>query len=636
MTRVRRSGFVLMAGPPRRKKKSKGGSSASIPAMGEKQPPMNPKTMGIIAGVAVLAIAGYLGMQQLNEQQNAAQNAVNEPIKRDNPPPVVANHPAPTPNNLPTALPNASAMAPGTPAQQDLSSTGPDEPNAASDASAAPMDPSGAPFATKNPLVALIQGDTSVLTGTSGTDATAKDATLFITLEDGQHIPVTSQEFEAYSRGELPREQIERLIVRAGNFSIGNATFVSTHRGAGGGLGGMLIGSNFDANSVQSFLAQVTIKKIDGSTVKSTGCLMHPEGGIILPAQALEDGVDLTVEFQNQTFRTSEISVGFTDDATRLAFLKLPTQDQQVPVVPLAQPQLVPMAVSASLVNLVDGKVVRTEVTAQPVNYQILSGETVIPITGNWLDVRGETNAEVGQPLFDKSGALLGYSIAPSMSQPNGVVAVASEALQRLTTIPLMSDPAAAPSDIMTDPSLLQPASDVAASKVQQLFFAPSIAETKQGRELLTSIRWIQLGTLVKTNAGAPPPTGLLGRVMGTLGRQSLEKTDVNLATPEKAPLAAILMCVIEYNTPAPNPVGLPVAQDMDMTFRLLAFARNPDDPSGEGYVRVLEVEPVILRVPSTFQEQGIASRTMKEQIVNMYNKFHSGIRKAKRDLERL
>ncbi len=655
--------------PPRRKKKSKGGSSGSIPSVANKQTPMSPKMMGIIGGVVVLAIVGYVAVQQLNDHQAAVQNAVNEPIRADRP-----SNPAPggqAPSNLPTALPSdheaAARLA-------DVNPSSPSMPGSL-DSSTKTISPSepvvGKPKVkgSMNPLVALIKGDVSLppIPGLGGPGGGPSDATLFITLEDGQHIPVTSQEHQAYTRGELHREQIEQMIVRARNFSIDNPKF-ERFGSPSNGMSGSLLASNFDVRSVGSFLAKVSVKKLDGRVVTTTGCLIHPDGGLVVPASALQDGVDLTVSFQNQTFRTADIIVGMTDPATRLTLLRLPTQGEKVPVIPLSAPPSAPVVspISASQVNFDGGKMERIAVKAQPISFQILSGENSLLIPGNWLEIEGST-LPVGQPVFDGEGALLAYTISKALSDPQKMIAVSSNSLQSLIGGSPVSFDSSNSSEMSNEPGsrialplngvdsapmsfdsgpgsggAAGPSSDVATQKVQELFFAPSIAETNTGRELLTNIRWIQMGTLVKMNTGATPPSSMLGRLMSALARQSLDKTDVNLATPDRENQAAILMCVIDYNAPVLAPDGqrtdgLPtVAQDIDMVFRLLVFAKDPSDASGQTYVRVLEVDPMTMRVPASFQEQGVASRYMKEQITNMYNKFHSGIRKARRDLGRL
>ena len=705
-----RSGFLLMAAPPRKKKKS-GGSSGSVPSGDAAKLPMNPKTLGIVGGVVVLAIVGYIGVTQLNEHQNAAQNSVSQPIARNNPAPVV-NTPAADPN-LPTSLPgNPAAAIPVVPPNQ-LSTPGqtteqrspdlvmttesapivmtPDRfrpPGATPDRmppiSGEGTEKPGTARGPRNPLVALIKGGIGPVFGLGAPGSGSADATLFITLEDGQHIPVTTQEHLAYFRGELQKEQIEKLISRSRNFSIDNPTFERIGNSNTGVLGSPLVASQFDANSIQSFLAVVTVKKSNGEVVTATGCLIHPDGGLIVPAETLKDGVDLSVEFQNQKFKTSEIEVGYSDPQTRLAFLKLPTDGQQLPVVSIgnASNALLGMPLptaagpmSVSVVSLKNNKVQRTEVQAQPIVYQLLAGETLIAVPGSWLDVTCDAAESVGKPIFDSTGALVGYTIAASLDNQTGVIAVGAESIRPLTTIQLMNrnaTPNVASIGLPPSPGVQRPAFEMVAEgaalppamnpavesgmgpgmtldqqptdetvrKVQQLLFAPSIANTKKGAELLTSIRWIQLGTLVKMNVGSPSPPTLLGRMMNTLGRQSLEKTEVNIATPEKADQAAVLMCVINYKAPALSldPTGLTspaTAQDIDMVFRLLAFVKDPKDPSGKSYLRVLEAEPMTIRVPSSFQDQG-ASRTMKEQLTNMYNKFHSGIRKAKRDLGNL
>lgn len=703
-----RGGFLLMAAPPRKKKKS-GGSSGSVPAGDAAKPPMNPKTLGIVGGVVVLAIVGYIGVTQLNERQNAAQNSVNQPIARNNPAPVV-NTPAADPN-LPTSLPgNPPANIPVVPPNQtstpgenmerrppDLAMTTESTTNLMTPERMKPpgLNPNGMPPLTGeetkkpaavkgggNPLVALIKGGVGPVFGLGASGSRSADATLFITLEDGQHIPVTTQEHQAYFRGELQKEQIEKLISRSRNFSIDNPTFERI--GNTSVLGSPLVASQFDANSIQSFLAVVTVKKTNGDVATATGCLIHPDGGLIVPAETLKDGVDLTVEFQNQKFKTSEIEVGYSDPQTRLAFLKLPTDGQQLPVVSIgnASNALLGMPLptvagpmSVSIVSLKNNKVQRTEVQAQPILYQLLASETLIAVPGSWLEVTCDAAESVGKPIFDSTGALVGYTIAPSLDNQTGVIAVGAESIRPLTTIQLMNrnaTPDVASTGLPPSTGVQRPAfemavegsglppamnpvgesgmgpgmaldqqpTDEAVRKVQQLLFAPSVANTKKGAELLTSIRWIQLGTLVKMNVGSPSPPTLLGRMMNTLGRQSLEKTEVNIATPEKADQAAVLMCVINYKAPALSldPTGLTspaTAQDIDMVFRLLAFVKDPKDPSGKSYLRVLEAEPMTIRVPSSFQDQG-ASRTMKEQLTNMYNKFHSGIRKAKRDLGKL
>ncbi len=705
-----RGGFVLMAAPPRKKKKS-GGSSGSVPVVDAAKLPMNPKTLGIVGGVVVLAIVGYIGVTQLNEHQNAAQNSVSQPIARNNPAPVVAP-PAVDPN-LPTSLPgNPPADTPVVPPNQipapgetmerrspDLATTTESTTNLMTPERMKPpgLNSDGMPPLTgeeapkppavkggRNPLVAMIKGGVGPILGLGTAGSGSADATLFITLEDGQHIPVTTQEHQAYFRGELQKEQIEKLISRSRNFSIDNPTFERIGNSSTSLLGSPLMASQFDANSIQSFLAVVTVKKSNGDVATATGCLIHPDGGLIVPAETLKDGVDLTVEFQNQKFKTSEIEVGYSDPRTRLAFLKLPTDGQQLPVVSIgdASNALLGMPLptvagpmSVSIVSLKNNKVERTEVQAQPILYQLLAGETAIAVPGSWLDVTCDAAESVGKPIFNSTGALVGYTIAPSLDNQTGVIAVGAESIRPLATIQLMNrnaTPDVASTGLPPSSGVQRPAfemvaegsgvppamnpavesgmgpgmtldqqpTDEAVRKVQQLLFAPSIANTKKGAELLTSIRWIQLGTLVKMNVGSPSPPTLLGRMMNTLGRQSLEKTEVNIATPEKADQAAVLMCVINYKVPALplDPTGLTspaAAQDIDMVFRLLAFVKDPKDPSGKSYLRVLEAEPMTIRVPTSFQEQG-ASRTMKEQLTNMYNKFHSGIRKAKRDLGKL
>lgn len=709
-----RSGFLLMAAPPRKKKKS-GGSSGSVPAGGPAKPPMNPKTLGIVGGVVVLAIVGYIGVTQLNERQNAAQNSVSQPIARNNPAPVVAppaaepNLPTSLPGNLPPEIPvipppqvptpgdnmeqRSSDLAMTTDSAQSMTTPDQIRPPGVSPERMPPISGEGAEKPGKvrgprNPLVALIKGEIGPGFGFGATGSAAADATLFITLEDGQHIPVTTQEHQAYFRGELQKEQIEKLISRSRNFSIDNPTFERIGNSSGNVLGSPLVAAQFDANSIQSFLAVVTVKKSNGDVAEATGCLIHPDGGLIVPAETLKDGIDLSVEFQNQKFRTSEIEVGYSDPQTRLAFLKLPTDGQQLPVVSIGDASNAVMGIplptvagpmSVSIVSLKNNKVQRTEVQAQPILYQLLAGETLVAVPGSWLDVTCDAAESVGKPIFNSTGALVGYTIAPSLENQTGVIAVGVESIRPLTTIQLMNRdaiPAVASTGLppsrgvqrpgfemasegsatpLAIPPAMntavesgmgsgvtpdQPPTDESVRKVQQLLFAPSIANTKKGAELLTSIRWIQLGTLVKMNVGSPSPPTLLGRMMNTLGRQSLEKTEVNIATPEKADQAAVLMCVINYKSSAPSldPTGLTapaVAQDIDMVFRLLAFVKDPKDPSGKSYLRVLEAEPMTIRVPSSFQEQG-ASRTMKEQLTNMYNKFHSGIRKAKRDLGKL
>ncbi len=664
--------WAIFSSAPKRKKSKKSGSSGSVPEfkMGNK-PPFNPKLIGIVVGVVVVAVVGSFVLNQLNQQNNSQQNQFSQGIERPGEASSLPVQAGTTNSSLPSALPS------------DRQRTTPNVAVTTPEVQPTENDP-----VSENPLVAMIKGqdnDTIV----NGVDLSDK---IPVNVGPNETLYMTQEEAKAFERGELLDTDIERIRQRSnlvnspGSPEMASSPTPTPPRGGGlfgNGFGGLFGGApatpppspndaamaipgtestpplapaELNLESLKPALAHIAVIKNDGQTSTATGCIVNSQGGMVVPFSVLNGGKDLSVEFDGKKLGNFDVSVGMVDANTRMVMLALPPSSSEggYPAVALAA-SLNPDEFSSNLsqtpsplfhiVSNTGQTLEKHPASVQPITFQFQYGDKLTPIAGSWMKIQTQPDINpLGQPVFNNRTELAGFGTALALVNPTAYLGVGSESFNSFSSATLdnQEDVASAASqeqaafsegDNGSAPAELS--DEQISKKVVQMILAQSICETDAAKDLLTSLRWMHVAVLNQTRLNDPAPNDSLGRFIIANGIQSIEKSGLSLPDRERGLQEGLLLCVVDYDRNGRPGETVDSNASTAFSFRLLAFGKDATDPSGSRYLRIWESDPFTTSVPSTTLDQGLFSRSMKDQIAGMYTKYRSGLLKARRELGR-